>query len=449
MGGSTGGSTGGGSVRPSAATIALGLALLFGLAVAGGSVFSGRGTEASTSDALPYALVGAGFAVAIVALAYLVAREYAPSLRSPGWGPALTSVFLAAAIGALLGTALTPPTPEPEEVSPLTDDEIERRSESLELDPDTVVRPLDLDGDGEIDLDAEGNPLFGYDEDGDGSIDGYLQPCPNIPTMRAFRSAPRTILPDDRQPLDVECDGEIDGYLEFDPRPFTPGADGELAAPPPPPPAAPPATIAPEERAERADEQGAGGQFARTLLIGLLVLAAVALLAALFVWWARRNPGDDDDDEAADVPAAPAPDVAQSIRATIDVMERDVDPRQAICEAYGELLDQLAGVGLRRRPEEAPAEHIGRCLRQADLDEASVSGLLDLFLLARFSTHPVTEAHRQAAVQHLRGAMPAGSSEPMATATAEPMATATAAPMSGPMSGPPSSPDPPGSTESR
>lgn len=419
-----------GSPRPSAATIALGVALLFGLAVAGGSVFSGAGTEASTGDALPYALLGAGLAVAIVGLAYLVAREYAPSLRRPGWGPALTTIFVAAAVGALLGTALTPPTPEPEEVSPLTDDEIERRSESLELDPDTVVRPLDLDGDGEIDLDADGNPLFGYDEDGDGRIDGYLQPCPNIPLMRAFRSVPRTILPDERQPLDVECDGEIDGYLEFDPRPFTPGADGELAAPPPP--AAPPATIAPDERAERAEESGAGGQFGRTLLIGLIVLGAVALLASLFVWWARRQPGDEDDDDE-DVPAPPVPDVARPIRATIDVMEREVDPRQAICEAYGVLLDQLADVGLRRRPEEAPAEHIGRCLRQTDLDEANVTGLLDLFVLARFSTHPVTEEHRQAAVRHLRNAMPTERPEPVGAAPAP-------APSSTPPSTPPMAP---------
>ncbi len=391
------------SPRPNIAIIALGVAVLFGIAVAGGSVFSGAGTEATTRDAAPYALLGAGAAVAIVVLAYLVAREYAPALRRPGVAPVLTTVFLAAAIGALVGTALTPSTPQPDEVSRLTEDEIERRSESLELDPNTVVRPIDRDGDGEIDLDANGNPILGYDANGDGQIDGYLQPCPDEPLLRAFRASPRTILPDERQPLDVECDGEIDGYLEFDPQPFTPGVDGEGAIPPPP--EQPPATIAPEEQAERADEEGASGQFGRTLLIVLIVLAAVALLAAAFVWWGRR----ERDAEADDPPPPPEPpsDVAQPIRATIDAMERDVDPRQAICEAYGVLLDQLAAVGLRRRPEEAPGEHIGRCLRQTELDEASVTGLLDLFVLARFSTHPVTEEHRRAAVRYLNDAMPA------------------------------------------
>lgn len=391
------------SPRPNIAIVALGIAVLFGVAVAGGSVFTGAGTQATTGDAVPYALLGAGAGVVVVALAYLVAREYAPALRRPGAGPVLTTVFLAAAIGALIGTALTPRTTQPDEVSRLTEDEIERRSESLELDDNTVVRPLDRDGDGEIDLDANGNPILGYDEDGDGQIDGYLQPCPDEPLLRAFRAAPRTILPDERQPLDVECDGEIDGYLEFDPRPFTPGPEGEGALPPPP--EQPPATIAPEEQAERADEEGASGQFGRTLLIVLILLAVIALLVAGFVWWGRRQ-RDVEPDEPSPPPEPPS-DVAQPIRATIDAIERDVDPRQAICEAYGVLLDQLAAVGLRRRPEEAPGEHIGRCLRQTDLDEESVTGLLDLFVLARFSTHPVTEDHRRAAVRYLNDAMPA------------------------------------------
>ncbi len=87
---------------------------------------------------------------------------------------------------------------------------------------------------------------------------------------------------------------------------------------------------------------------------------------------------------------------------TLDVIVRDVDPRQAICEAYGVLLDELAAIGLPRRPEEAPNEHITRCLRRGDLDEANVTRLVDLFALARFSGHPVTEEHRVAAVRCLR-----------------------------------------------
>ena len=85
------------------------------------------------------------------------------------------------------------------------------------------------------------------------------------------------------------------------------------------------------------------------------------------------------------------------------------------------LLDELAAVGLRRRPEEAPGEHIARCLRQADLAEPHVNGLVDLFLLARFSTHPVTEEHRKLAVAHLNAARPA---QPVAAADPPPQPVA-------------------------
>jgi hypothetical protein len=87
--------------------------------------------------------------------------------------------FIAAALGALLGAALTPRTPSPDEVSPLDQDEIDRREEQAgEMGANTRVGPVDRNGDGRADLDADGNTILAYDRDGDGVLDGYLTPCP-------------------------------------------------------------------------------------------------------------------------------------------------------------------------------------------------------------------------------------------------------------------------------
>ncbi|MEJ7800140.1 MAG: DUF4129 domain-containing protein [Ilumatobacter sp.] len=382
------------------ALVALGIAALFGVAVAGGSVFTGAGTEATTRDALPYAALGAGVVVALAGLAYLAYLKLSPDARRPGLVQILGSLFIAAVLGALMGTALTPRSPTAADVSPLDDSEIERRSQSLDLDPDTVVRPIDFDGDGDPDLDENGDPLLAFDEDGDGVIDGYLQPCPEPVTETvAFDTVGWS--PASAAPLDVECDGEIERYLELDPTPFTsPSAAAPI-------PREPPTTISPAERDQRAaDENPASfGSILRNALIGLAILAA--LVALVLLWHRSRRSDDVNDGDEEVTPEPPAdPDVEQPIAATIDAMERVVDPRRAICEAYGTLLAELAALGLPRRPEEGPGEHIRRCLRRADIDEASVTELIDLFGLARFSTHPVTEQHRDTAVRCLRRAVP-------------------------------------------
>lgn len=376
------------------ALVALGIAALFGVAVAGGSVFTGAGTEATTRDALPYAALGAGVAVAFASLAYVTYRQSTPDARRPGPTQILGSVFIAAVLGALIGTALTPRSPTAADVSPLDDAELQRRSQTLDLDSDTIVRPVDFNGDGEPDLDANGDPILAFDEDGDGIIDGYLQPCPEPSTETVgFGTVGRSTGP--TAPVDVDCDGEIERYLELDPTPFTSPSAATPA------PSGPPTTIAPDEREERAAESGSFGSSLRTTLIALAIVAAVVALALL---WRRARRSEDVAEPAPEPPADP--DVEQPIAATIDAMERVVDPRRAICEAYGTLLAELAAIGLPRRPEEGPGEHIGRCLRRAALDEASVTELIDLFGLARFSTHPVTEHHRDAAVRCLRRAVP-------------------------------------------
>ena len=85
--------------------------------------------------------------------------------------------------------------------------------------------------------------------------------------------------------------------------------------------------------------------------------------------------------------------VADLLQASLDGVLTDGDPRTTIRVAYGTLLDGLAEIGLSRRPEEGPDEHMERCLKAAELPPAPIRELLRLFALARFSTHPITEDH--------------------------------------------------------
>jgi hypothetical protein len=371
--------------------------VLLGAAAAGGSILRSTSTEATAGQAFPYALMGALAGAVLAGIVMVGVRTAKPGSLRLRPAELLAVVFITAAIGALIGAALTPRTPTPEEVSPLDEEAIEERVEEGEtLGSDTRTGPIDLDGDGAPDLDDDGEVIIAYDRDGDGFFDGFLQPCP----PGTPEAPPRPGL----TPIDFECDGVVDEWLPFDPSSFLAG-DTFLEEPLP--------TIPPEERAERAEAEGAAGQQNRTLLILLLVLAAIAVCAAIIVWLVRMPDGDEttddgagDDQDAGDPPV----DLTPSFEASLDVMLDDVDPRQAICAAYGRLLDGFAAAGLPRRAEEAPEDHVQRCLATAKMDPRPVRELLDLFALARFSSHPVDEQHRIAAVRAMRASLASASS---------------------------------------
>lgn len=388
--------------------LGLAVAVLLGAAAAGGSIVRSTSTEATAGQAFPYALMGALAGAVIAGIVIVGIRSARPGSLQLRPAELLAIVFIAAAIGALLGAALTPRTPAPDEVSPLDEEAIEERiEEGQTLGGNTRTGPIDLDGDGAPDLDENGDVIVAYDQNGDGFFDGVLQPCP----PGTPEAPPRPGL----TPVDFECDGIVDEWLPFDPSAFLAG-DEFLQEPLP--------TIPPEQRAERAEQEGAAGQQNRVLLTLLLVLLAVAVCAAIIVWLIRMpdrgdEPADGHDDLNDDGDGEPPIDLAPSFEASLDAMLDDVDPRQAICAAYGRLLDGFAAAGLPRRAEEAPEEHVRRCLATAAMDPRPVRELLELFALARFSSHPVDEQHRVAAVRAMRAALASAGSagrEPVAAA---------------------------------
>ena len=80
------------------------------------------------------------------------------------------------------------------------------------------------------------------------------------------------------------------------------------------------------------------------------------------------------------------------------------DPRQAVIAAYARLLDGLRDAGAGREPAEAPFEHVARVLGTLGVRPEPLRQLTALFAEARFSTHPITEAQRAAALTALEDA---------------------------------------------
>ncbi len=161
------------------------------------------------------------------------------------------------------------------------------------------------------------------------------------------------------------------------------------------------------------------------LLIVLGVVAAAIVGAFAWRWYARRSappePPRDDDAAPADSDHESA---HEAVIATIDAMLADPDPNTAIIGAYARLLEGLAACAVGRRDHEAPMEHLQRALATLDVRPEPLRRLIDLFEIARFSTHALTESHRDQALDALRAAaadLAADSGSPAAAAGSQPI----------------------------
>lgn len=156
-------------------------------------------------------------------------------------------------------------------------------------------------------------------------------------------------------------------------------------------------------------EGGEVGADGRDALLALL-LATFALLAFAppLVRFAERHdlgvldePAPKPDPAVAPQPAAMEDGLADVLRS----MLADPDPRTAVIGAYGRLLTALAEAGAPRRDEEGPHEHLWRSLGPLGVRRQPLHKLAELFVLARFTPHPVDETHRQAAIAALADAV--------------------------------------------
>jgi hypothetical protein len=139
------------------------------------------------------------------------------------------------------------------------------------------------------------------------------------------------------------------------------------------------------------DAAGGLGWWLPLSIVGSLAVAAAA--AGWYVLRPRRGREVTRPDGAAD---------AGFVEESLDVLEREPDPRRAVIRAYAAMEASFGTRGLPRRPFEAPLEYLERALGQLRVGPTRVAELAELFELARFSHHPIGEGHRTAAIDLLR-----------------------------------------------
>jgi hypothetical protein len=146
-------------------------------------------------------------------------------------------------------------------------------------------------------------------------------------------------------------------------------------------------------------------------VMGVVIAFGLAAIVAIMLTYRRMR--DDRRGRLAPwgrAPALPESDAldeeaaAQSFADSARLLLDEDDPRRAVIAAYAALLDGLAAAGAPRALYEAPEEHLHRALALLEVPADASAAVTDLFLLARFSAHPVTDADRRRAVVALHAA---------------------------------------------
>jgi hypothetical protein len=128
----------------------------------------------------------------------------------------------------------------------------------------------------------------------------------------------------------------------------------------------------------------------------LVLFAVVALTAAGMTLYRRRRAGPLPPlDTLADTDAAP---LAAALAAGARALHEDPDPRTAIIGCYAAMERSLADAGLPPRMADTPAEVLSRATAGGLVRPAPAATLTGLFRQARYSSHPMTEADRAAAI---------------------------------------------------
>jgi hypothetical protein len=392
------------------------VATIVAIASAAGGLGHGRQGSAKASDLLTRVGIGVGaglvLGLALVALLHAInpkhratrhflygdgERRFRTALRR-----SLPAIALLAAMGALIGAALTPLQPKS---SNLPNQGQGSSSGSQGGSPRGRITDRNGDGKPEVEIDANG----------DGTYEGYYVPCegqrlPGGPLREGDGAAEGKI----RVAVDRNCDGKIDYYTEIRldqlGRPETApgqtidkngkvtrtnktGAPKTKTTKAPKPGQQSPTTTTPKDPNKRPGSLNLP-KWLGWLLVGLLAAAVIGSLVWGYLKRIKKPATDEDAVVDTDI-------MAMSVAESVDLAENDPDPRKAIIASYGRLLDGLAAAGTPRRPEEAPEEFLARSLTSLALRREPFQELTRLFALAKFSQHPVTEAHRSQALEAL------------------------------------------------
>lgn len=154
----------------------------------------------------------------------------------------------------------------------------------------------------------------------------------------------------------------------------------------------------PDPEAPRGTEPSPADRFPPTFML-LAALAAVVAGGAAWQWHRTRSASARDAPKGPDHQA-----VHTSLVHIIDAMLADPDPNTAIRGAYARLLQTLDVCGTGRLDHEGPLEHLHRVLGTLRVSPEPLRELVELFEVARFSTHQLGPQHRDQALRALRAA---------------------------------------------
>jgi uncharacterized protein DUF4129 len=132
----------------------------------------------------------------------------------------------------------------------------------------------------------------------------------------------------------------------------------------------------------------------------LVLFAVVALGAATLTVYRRRRAVPPPPPPEPDLEPAAEPLVA-ALAAGAQVLHEDPEPRAAIIGCYAAMERSLADAGSPPRLADTPAEVLSRATASGLVRSAPASTLTGLFRRARYSSHPMTEADRAAAIDAL------------------------------------------------
>ena len=132
----------------------------------------------------------------------------------------------------------------------------------------------------------------------------------------------------------------------------------------------------------------------------LLVLFAVVALGAAALTVYRRRRAVPPPPEPVLEPDDAEPLVA-ALAAGARVLHEDPEPRAAIIGCYAAMERSLADAGSPPRMADTPAEVLSRATTSGLVRSAPATTLTGLFRRARYSSHPMTEADRTAAIDAL------------------------------------------------
>lgn len=146
--------------------------------------------------------------------------------------------------------------------------------------------------------------------------------------------------------------------------------------------------------------------FSIVILVLALIIGGVAVAAGLRAVVRRRTldattrrgtPHESELEPDADPTDALVLDVTHGLRSL-----SEGSPRNAIVATWIHLEEATVAAGFEPHDWETPAEFVRRALTTYSVDEQDIGRLADLYREARFSEHPITEVHRDEAIDCLR-----------------------------------------------